>query len=144
MTGTDEVSETVLEAINALAQTDWNAKSLVNKIEEVRNGTESSEKPTKALRFLAATEMEPEEIAATVFFLRDGHRLGVPLQCYGPPGLMGAALCDFVHDKKTNTMKMVPFPEDIAHLDPLRALALAIKLEYIRTEPGVWKDPTNF
>ncbi len=141
MTG---VGEVVLEAVSALAQTDWDAKSLVNKIEEVRNWTEGGEKPTKALRFLAATEMEPEEIAAMVFFLRDGHLRGVPLRFYGPPGLMGAALCDFVHDKKTNTMKMVPFPEDIAQLDPLRALALAIKLKYIRTEPGVWKDPVNF
>jgi hypothetical protein len=143
MPGDDAVYKVVMEAVGALAQTDWDAESIVCEIEKVREGTENTKGPTEALNLLASTKMEPEQIAATVFFVRDKHHQGVPLKFYGPPGLAGVALFDFVYDKKTKAMEAVSFPEDIAHLFPLSALLIAIRLKYVRTEPGVWKDRIN-
>lgn len=136
--------QAVMAAVKTVAQTDWDASTIVNRIESIRQDTGDDEVSTKELRLLAMTAMESEEIAASVFFIRDGHNQGIPLKCHGPPGLMGAALGDFVYDKQTGTMRMVPFPGDIAHINPLGALKLAIQLNYVRTMKGVWKDSANF
>ena len=55
--------------------------------------------------------------------------------------LLGSGLGDWKVDPETNTMKMVPFPSDIADIDPMGAVKLAQELGYTQDEEGAWCDP---
>jgi hypothetical protein len=144
------VAKVMKVAATAVAKLGWEPAKIVEEIESLRitvSGTIRIEdfldvpeiELKAALLLLAATKMEPEEIAATVFFIGDGHHQGVPLR-FESSSPLNMAHSDFAYNKRTGQMEMVPFPQDIVRPRPMKALALAIRLNYTRIQPGLWVD----
>ena len=55
--------------------------------------------------------------------------------------ILGEALADLTMDPETGKLTPVPFPVDLADIDPTRAVEMAKEQGYRQDVSGAWCDP---
>ncbi|MCU0678420.1 MAG: hypothetical protein MUF19_02420 [Candidatus Pacebacteria bacterium] len=133
----------ILESAQVLADSRLQPSEVAELIASYREGNVNPSVDAQvlaAVELLSQTSMSEFEATAVVVVKREGYDSGNKPKFAQPAGLLGAALSDFAFDRRTKTIVMVPYPSDIVHFDPFRALAIALWLGYKKGPGGIWVE----